>query len=412
VKCGVNNYLQGKVFLLKSSLTEIVKRKGVYADVLKKISFSDYEPSIIHVDQNKCVSKKEIDFHYAPFGFSSLKYRTASSSGTSGTPFRFPQPINAIQREQAYIDKVWSLVGFDISSRLSVLRGGAVPCGVQSIGRRQYLYIHDWSDDQIRVVMNALNSYNPHYIHCYPSILERLVRKAAKLGLEFPSSIRGVLAGSEATSDAQRNLFVNLLGCDVISWYGQSEQVVLAVREPDGCYAVVPGYSDVAFLESNGRKGRYQIVGKSFCNPLFSHNWYLTGDYCAGVSLGYSYVLKCKTILINDLSGRDPVNIITNDGDLVPFNHVVFGLHDVQWEGIDRWCFIQEKPGVLLFVFSGKGIVESRDLVALLRKRLPEGVQLKALYKSEIDAVSKIKWRYFFSDEKDFYSFSGINLSK
>lgn len=395
------------IFEFKDRLTELIKRKGAYASAVRDANKAIITEPIKFLNEDVTVGKLEMRERSAnekvPIG-----WRRASTSGTSGAPLIFPQPISALQREQAFIDRLWQLAGFTDHARVAVLRGILVPDGIRRAGNRLIISCEGWNDEDIICKFEALRKFNPQFIHCYPSLLERFLRRCRTLGFTFPEGIMAVLSGSEECTKEHEKLFLEMLGCRTVAWYGQSEQVVLAVKEPNDTYAVVPGYSDVAFIQ---RQNHLEIVGKSRLNPFFSAHWYRTGDICASAEVMESSLLNCTTIILHGLQGRSNKQIILADGTSIPFNHAIFGLHSRSWSAVDRYCFIQSKPGVLTFVYSlspGAKLSTLDSLLQELRARFSEELLLVARKMDEIGTMRNAKWKYFFESEQSFNDFINI----
>lgn len=396
------------IFQFKDRLAELIKRKGAYAlacrdaakttTVIEKIDFISEDVTIGKSEMRERSASEKV-----PIG-----WRRASTSGTSGAPLIFPQPISALQKEQAFIDRLWQLVGFTNRARVAVLRGVLVPGGVRQAANRLIISCEGWSDEDIIYKYEALRKFNPQFIHCYPSLLERFLRRCRALGIAFPGGVMAVLSGSEECTVEHEKFFFEMLGCKTIAWYGQSEQVVLAVKESNSTYAVVPGYSDVAFIQ---RQNYLEIVGKSRLNPFFSTHWYRTGDICTSVEIAESSILNCKTIIFHGLQGRSNKQIVLADGTLIPFNHVIFGLHSQAWSAIDRYCFVQSKPGVLIFIYSlspGAKLSILHSLLHELQTRFPKELSLIDKKMDEIGTIRNAKWKYFFESEQSFNDFANI----
>ncbi len=281
-----------------------------------------------------------------------------------------------------------------------MLRGVLVPGGLQRAGGRLIISCDGWSDVDVLRKSRAIEQFRPNFIHCYPSLLERFLRRCLALAVPLPKGILAVLSGSEECTAEQESLFSETLGCPTVAWYGQSEQVALAVKQPDQSYAIVPGYSDVAFVE---RPDGFEIAGKSRCNPFFAKTWYRTGDTCASVKLGWSPVTQCKTLILSDLHGRAAKQVLLADGSRMPFNHVIFGLHSQAWLAVDRYAFVQSRPGLLVLVYSlmpGADLGSIPRLLSELRRRLPQGLEVEARRVEEINSIASAKWTYFFADER------------
>lgn len=387
-------------FVLKDRLIDSAKRRGVYEQSLRQALSPTGAPDHVPlIDPSQAVSKSQLRELGAnakvPFG-----WRRATTSGTSGSPFLFPQPLSALQREQAYIDSLWLRAGFSSQSRVVVLRGVLVPGGFRRAAGRLIISCDGWSDADVRRKSGAIEQFKPNFIHCYPSLLERFLRRCRALAVPLPKGVLAVLAGSEECTAEQESLFSETLGCPTVAWYGQSEQVALAVKQPDHSYAIVPGYSEVAFVE---RPDGLEIAGKSRCNPFFANTWYRTGDTCGSVELDWSPVTQCRTLIMRDLHGRATKQVLLEDGTPMPFNHVIFGLHSQSWLAVDRYAFVQSRPGLLVLVYSlmpGADVETITRLLSELRRRLPRGLELEAKRVDEINSIGSGKWTYFFTHEK------------
>lgn len=392
------------IFELKDRFIELIKRRGIYAQAFHESHNAVIAEPISFLDKDSTVSKLEMRERYAngkvPFG-----WRRATTSGTSGTPLIFPQPLSAVQGEQAFIDRLWHLVGFTVYSRVAVLRGVIVPGGIRQAGNRLAVSCEGWSDKDIVCKYEAIQKFKPQFFHCYPSLLERFLRRCRALGLTFTDGIVAVLSGSEECTVEHENLYLNMLGCKTFAWYGQSEQVALAVKETNDTYAIVPGYSDVAFIQY---ENHLEIVGRSRLNPFFASHWYRTGDICSSVELAESSKLNCKTLILHGLQGRSSKQVILADGTQMPFNHVIFGLHSQSWLAVDQYCFIQSEPGVLIFVYSLSPVAKTstiESLISELQSRFPKELLLETKKMDSLRIMRNAKWKYFFESKQAFDKF-------
>lgn len=329
-------------------------------------------------------------------------YRSASTSGTTGVPMVFSQPLSALQSEQAFIDYCWSAAGYKYGDKVAVIRGVQTRATVTQFGSRLILSSSGWTPDDIYKKYIALCKFKPKFIHCYPSLLERFITQCVSLGLtEFPR-IDAVLAGSEATFDSHELLFLKVLGAKTVAWYGQSEQVALGIKAAEGRYNIFRNYSDVVFIPC---AMGFEIAGKSRFNPLFSEKCYRTGDYCSSVEAGFDDRYGLPVWHVDGLEGRDPAFITAVSGETIPINHIIFGYHSDQWISVDRYCFIQGEPGELIFAYAANQsatVTSITSLVDSIQKRLPEGILLREQEVKGLGSLESMKWRYFFSDRTEF----------
>ena len=397
-----------KTRAIQYAVKEHLRRCGSYgetkAEIHKMYSVNGFFSSLINrIQEEDTVTKEKIAkelrnsqklrkrhaFPFKPFG------RLASSSGTSSATFVFPQTIEAIQKEQAYIVYIWEKNEFNGNSKVAVIRGAYVPNLYYTTPRRRILCEMSWSEHEVIKKAQKLYDFSPEFIHCYPSILERFIKKIFTTGVSLPVGVRAVLCGSEAINQNQFELFRKVLNCEVVSWYGQSEQVALAVRQLNGSYAFAQGYSEVGFLK---REGLYEIFGKSKLNEIFSTRFYRRGNLCDSLYIGWSRLLRVKTILMPRLVGRAEGSILNKYGENVPFYQVVFGLHMWNWRSIERYLCPQVEPDKVLCVYAGCKSSDAKivqKILSEMRARINTSATNITFELESILNINIRKWRYF-----------------
>ena len=372
-------------------VVDLIKRSGAYRLALQEFrNGSQVQNDALFVSEEQTISRKDISI--AQPSRKPVLWRMASSSGTSGQPLVFPQPLSALQSEQAFIDALWIDVGFQKSSRVAVMRGIGGFDITHRFVNRLVVSSDGWDDGDIHKKLSALVAFRPEFIDCYPSILERFILRCIGLGInEFPQ-VKGVFAGSESCNSRQEDLFLKYLGAPTVSWYGLSEQVALGVKISEDEHHFFPQYSDLAFIKSDLA---LEIVGRSKLNPFFSKQWYRTGDFCDSVEPDYNVRFNLPVLKVKGLRGRNPEYIEAMDGNLIPFNHIVFGLHGEEWLSVTRYCFVQECPGIINFYYAENNGASAEGLIRKLRARIPSTITLVPINAPELNNIAMNKWRYY-----------------
>lgn len=384
---------------LKEWVKDVLKRKSSYSYQLNELlenRFSE-EIEVKLIEEQNIIRKSDVDdFKYQKKIFE----RKTSTSGTTGKPLIFYQSLGALQKEQAFVDWLWQLVGYTPFDKVLVMRGGKGIDISSKFLNRLLLSSFEWDEISIIKKYEEFISFKPDFIDCYPSILERFIKGCIQLGMtEFPS-VKGVLAGSEACLDHQESLFKKVLGAETLNWYGQSEQVAFGLKIDKDTFHFFPQYSDLKFLQKDGR---YEIVGKSKLSKFFSRFYYATGDYCTSVTKGFNDKLNVPVYIVEGLTGRDPEVIKLKNLNEVPLNHIIFGLHSKLWSSIDRYCFVQIEPGIMCFYYSQfSNNILINDLIGILKERFPQGVILKVVEKPDLSLINASKWRYYFPNKTIF----------
>ena len=384
---------------MREWIVDRIKRSGPYRKTLYSLSRECKATiaDVLFVEPHDTISRDEIALEQQ----AKLKFlqRRASSSGTSGRPLIFPQPLSALQSEQAFIDFLWLRRDFRVDRRVAVMRGTGGFSGTRRFLSRLIVSSDGWKDEDIQNKYHALCKFKPEFIDCYPSILERLISKCHGLGLaDFPDVV-AVFAGSEACTTQQEELFKKYLNATTISWYGQSEQVALGLKVGPNTHHFLLAYSDLAFIRHDQT---LEIAGRSKLNPFFSRQWYRTGDFCDAVEIGFDCNLNMSVLIVKGLSGRNPEYVITEEGDHIPLNQIIFGLHGDFWLAVSRYCFVQEEPGVVKFYYAENSGMSAEELIEKLRARLPRNTVLIPICSPKLNQVSANKWRYYWPSRPSF----------
>ena len=381
-------------------LVDHIKRSGEYGKTLRLLrnGYGTDAQRVTIISSSDSISRDDI-FLTSPKIRRLSWGRRASSSGTSGRPLVFQQPVAALQAEQAFIDFMWFSIGYHPKARVAVMRGISGFHGASSLLNRMVISSDGWEDTDVRQKYLSFCKFRPEFIDCYPSILERFILRCHGLGMRDFPRVRGVLAGSEACYPYQEGIFRKALGAPTVSWYGQSEQVALGLKVSDDEHHFFPNYSDLAFIR---HEHMYEIAGRSKLNPFFSKQWYRTGDYCKSANIGFNADLNMSVLVVKGLSGRNPEFIRTKDNVAVPFNQIVFGLHSDAWLSVTRYCFVQEKSGVVKFYYAENSGMSAETLIKKLRSRFPRNITLIPICSPKLNEVSGPKWRYFWPSKPPF----------
>jgi len=183
------------------------------------------------------------------------------TSGSTGTPMGFYYEKGASRaREWAFMKTQWDRVGYRFTDRCVVLRGHVVDAASSGIywkralfGRWLIMSSHQMTEEALPAYIGWIRKFRPRFIHVYPSTAVILARYMREHGIEPFPTIKAVLCGSENLYPWQRSLLTETFGCRVFSWYGNSEQTVLAGEcEESTHYHIFPEYSVVELIGRDG----------------------------------------------------------------------------------------------------------------------------------------------------------------
>ncbi len=203
------------------------------------------------------------------------------------------------------------------------------------------------NDAYYKIVYQTLLKFKIKYLQGYPSSIYNffLFLNKKNLNVKF---IKGVFLSSEIFLEHQRQLLINQLNLPILSVYGHSEKLILAVDfKGNNTYQVIEEYGYLELLDENnnviievGKLG--EITGTSFDNfgmPLIR---YKTGDYSS-----YLQYEDGKPRLLNGIQGRwQEMKIYNSDGSFV--TPTALNLHDELYNYINGLQYIQKEKGKLI----------------------------------------------------------------
>lgn len=339
---------------------------------------------------------------------SKLQYVT--TGGSTGIPmgFYYERGVSAA-KEWAFMLTQWNRVGFKIGDRCVVLRGNVVPSASKGkfweydpANKNLILSSFHMADEILLIYVSKIKEFNPYFIQAYPSAITILAKYLEKNNIKPFTSVKAILCGSENLYLPQRKLLEKVLQCRVYSWYGQSEQVVLAGEcEKSTYYHIFSEYGVTELIGQDNKqithKGEIgEVVGTGFNNFVFPLIRYRTGDLAwlanTNCECGRNYPLLKK------VEGRLQELIVDQNGSLIPLGPAIFGIHDAEWTKIKQIQFLQKTAGELVIrVVKSPSYSEAeiKDYVMeLFKTRLGGRCKLHVKFVDHIPRTKSGKYRF------------------
>lgn len=273
-----------------------------------------------------------------------------ATSGTTGSPLRVFQDLQAINRENAFIQRQLTWAGLAPKGRRAWLRGDMVAPVAQAeppywrLSRAENMLMlssYHLSQRSALAYLEALSRFDPLVIQTYPSSIAFLANWLEAAGRSYEgASLRGIVSSSESLSDAQRAVIERRFGCRVFDWYGQFERVAAIGTCEHGSYHVMSDYSLHEFLPAGD--GTHEIVGTGFNNLAMPFIRYRTGDFVELAEPGASCRCGRSFPLVRAIHGRaDDVVKLPDGRHIGRLDHIFKGVNGVieaqiRQEALDR----------------------------------------------------------------------------
>jgi phenylacetate-CoA ligase len=223
-------------------------------------------------------------------------YRT-TTGGTGRNPTTLVLSNESYALEWAHMYSLWGHLGYERTRNIKLtLRGTSLKNGRLYAYNPMYneIVIDTFQMDKGNFPIIFKQAQQCEYIHGYPSLVKEFKNLMEYFGYRI--SFRGIFLGSEGVDLSEKLDLQSFFGCGLLSWYGQSEKVVLAADyECNNSFHVLTSYGYPCTYRESNYSG--EIAGTTFVNKALPLIKYRTGDYGR-------IELQDNKIVIKDLIGR------------------------------------------------------------------------------------------------------------
>ncbi len=282
-----------------------------------------------------------------------------STSGSSGKPLRFYLDKNRSVKEWAFINHIWSRIGYQPGQRRTVLRGVLIhnvdvdPWEFDPAMNELRLSPFHLTSEIMDLYLGLIQQYKITYLHGYPSAIYILAKHAQDVGWGYGVNLRGVLTISETLFSFQREFLSKVFpNARILPFYGMSEKVAIAGEVPGetDLYEFEPLYGFAELVNDHGqpvmelgRPGR--IVATGFLCTGMPLLRYETGDEAILDRLPVAdnfYRLR-----VRDIRSRWAQEfLVSKQGGLISM--AAINIHSPVYSFIQEFQFYQDTPGLAL----------------------------------------------------------------
>lgn len=386
---------QVKLCRLKSVLELAGSSVPYYRELFRRLRFEPGRMTSVHdLEQLPLLTRdmvREQGRRLVPEGLSESAYRYTTTGGTSsGEPLGFYIAHEASAAEWAFITDAWSRVGYDPSQWRAVFRG-TVPRGrskgrlweVDHLTKGVVFSTFDMNERNLATYVEEMRRRRISFIHAYPSSALVLAQYLDGTDSRVPS-LRGWLLGSEQLTTGQRAYLERVGGVPVLSWYGHSEKCVLAVEcgSPGSMHPYqLYGHAELTRPDGTAIVGageRGAVTGTGFITGATLFVRYQTDDFAEWLEGD----CPCGAIgpAFTRLEGRAQESLYGRSG--VRVSLVSMNLHSSVYAKLERFRFVQERPGVAELLYVPRAGFSADDLV-----------QLKTEFSAKLEGEIELRYR-------------------
>ena len=281
--------------------------------------------------------------------FSPSYYELMTTGGTSGPASQFYVSKSRYKKEYAFYHKIWSTLGYDSHLR-GVIRNEKLDKDkgykINPITKEVIFDGFRNNDQYYESIYQTIVKFKIIYLQGYPSSIYNFFLYLNKADKDL-SFLRGVFLSSEVFLEHQRKFLVQELKLPVISVYGHSEKLALAVDfKGDNLYTLIEDYGYVELIDEHNNAIKQEglmgeIVVTTYDNLGMPLVRYKTGDY----SSYYNYS-EIESRILKGIQGRwNEMKIYNKDDSFI--TPTALNLHDELNKCVDGLQYIQNEKGVL-----------------------------------------------------------------
>ncbi len=239
---------------LKETLIHAYEHTVYYRRLFDECKFDVYSFSDIKdFEKIPIVTRAELIDHKEEIQADDIPdYYSSTTGGSTGEPLKINLDRDSIYREKAFIYSFWKEYGYDYtSSKLASFRGTEF-CGKNFKSNPLYREMQ-FNPTNIKLsnideYVKKFNSYEPDFVHGYPSAIYNFCRYIKEAKLTLKKKVRGVFFISENVYEYQRKLIEETLGCQSAAFYGHTERAVFAEELAGGTGLMI--FTDIGKLTS------------------------------------------------------------------------------------------------------------------------------------------------------------------
>jgi phenylacetate-CoA ligase len=326
-----------------------------------------------------------------------------TTGGTMGKPLGLYNLKHSGGRERAFIYTQWKRVGFRYEDRRAVLMGWTIKNSRHwkyEASERSFVFSNfHMTSENARQYARVMRAKSLPYLHSYPSAAIDFARHLKDAGVE-PPRFRAVLGASENLYPGQRQFIESFYGTRLFSWYGHTENTILAAEcEVSNNYHVFPEYGLAEVIKEDGSPAKLEgemgeLVGTSlenFAMPLIRYrtdDWAVIGPGQCACGRNYK--------LITETYGRRTQEMLVGKLDNL-ISVTALNMHTDIFDNVQQLQFYQREKGKVELRIKRKTSYTERDsrrIIAALNEKMGDTMEVSITFTDQISLMPRGKFRF------------------
>lgn len=294
---------------------------------------------------------------FIPKNINKLKYLSGSTSGSTGTPFKYRMLKEDYERGMALLYRGLGYGGYRLGDKVAIIAGSSLIPTTQSESKKktQEFFLNwrhysafEMSEENLFKYFYNINKWKPDFLRGYASSIYLFAKFIQDNNLKPEFQLKAIFTTAEKLFNKQRELIEQVFSVRIFDNYGLNDGGISAYEceKHNGIHIDM----ERAILETVDDVGRQVInqKGKILATSLYNYTLpfirYDTGD------LGIISESECtcgrNTLLLKEIVGRVSEFITTVSGLKIHgefFSHIFYEI-----DNVSQFQVIQNKPDEIL----------------------------------------------------------------
>ncbi len=315
-----------------------------------------------------------------------LLYRTAHTSGVSGSPAKFLRDYQSINFEHAAVRHYWQQSGDNGKKRIT-FRGDVVvpmsqsepPFWKYNPANQELLmcgFHLNWKNSP--AYLEKILAFQPAILSCYPSTGYLLAKIFQSHGIAYP--LDAVFTSSETLEPEIKAFIEETFQTRIYDWYGQGERVSAIGLCRQGRYHIQEDYSITEIVQT---PHGYELVGTHLHNTIMPLLRYRTQDFVEPENSTCGCGSAFRTV--RKILGRSGPCLLTPEGYRISSaNHIFHGIHNLVEAQL-----VQESLHEITIRVITNGQFTEADYRALIQSALKHTSPQMKIRVEEVDQIER-----------------------
>ncbi len=326
-----------------------------------------------------------------------------TTGGTTGKPMNLYGPLAGGWRERAFMDMQWERAGYSPDQKKATLKGAAVKARDHVLydpDQRAYRFsTYHLTPENAARYAQIMKDKRIAFLHGYISSALEFGRQLEQAKTE-PPPFKAIFPGSENLYPGQREKLEDYFHCRIYTWYGHSENLILAGEcEVSPHYHIFPQYGFAELisedLSSQSREDQMgELVGTTLFNQVMPLLRYRTGDY--GVVGPKSCACGRSHQLLSSIRGRWlQENLVGRFGNRI--SATALNMHSDIFDNVEQFQLHQREPGKAeMWIVRKPEYRQTYDqrIVDAFSEKMGDSVELVIKFVDAIPLTERGKFRY------------------